>query len=208
MISGILLAAGESSRMAPEFKPLLKWGTKTVIEACIDNLRRSRLDEILVVLGHREAELRERLAAKGVQFVINPDYRSGMLTSIKRGWSEISPQSEAVMIALVDQPTVTSSIIDRVVTAFWKGDKKIVVPVFEGKHGHPVILDREFEQEVMRLEDAAPDGLKTLIHAHKDDILEVPVNSSSVLDDIDNPGDYERLSRVVEPFYEHHKWHP
>jgi len=60
----------------------------------------------------------------------------------------------------------------------------------------------------MRLEDAAPDGLKTLIHAHKDDILEVPVNSSSVLDDIDNPGDYERLSRVVEPFYEHHKWHP
>jgi molybdenum cofactor cytidylyltransferase len=208
MISGILLAAGESSRMAPKFKPLLKWGTKTVIEACIDNLRRSRLDEILVVLGHREAEIRERLASKGVQFAINPDYRLGMLTSIKTGWSAISPQTEAVLIALVDQPTVTSPIIDRIITAFWKGDKKIVIPSFEGRRGHPIVLDRGFEEEVMRLDDTTPEGLKTLINGHEDEILEVPVTSSSVIDDIDNPGDYERLSRTVEPLYEHHKWHP
>ena len=208
MISGILLAAGESTRMAPQFKPLLKWGTKTVIEACIDNLRRSRLDEILVVLGYKEAELRARLAAKGVQFAINPDYRSGMLGSVKAGWSEISPQTDAVLIALVDQPTVTPPIIDRIISAFWKGDKKIAVPVFNGHRGHPVIFDRDLEEEVMRLDEASSDGLKAVLTAHSDQILEVPVDSSSVLEDIDNPEDYTRLSQAVQPVYEHHKWQP
>jgi len=208
MISGILLAAGESTRMAPQFKPLLKWGTKTVIEACIDNLRRSRLDEILVVLGYKEAELRARLAAKGVQFAINPDYRSGMLGSVKAGWSEISPQTDAVLIALVDQPTVTPPTIDRIISAFWKGDKKIAVPVFNGHRGHPVIFDRDLQEEVMRLDETSPDGLKAVLTAHSDQILEVPVDSSSVLEDIDNPEDYAKLSLAVQPVYEHHKWHP
>ncbi len=125
MISGLLLAAGESSRMKGAFKPLLKWGNKTVIEASIDNLRRSRLDEIIVVLGHRESEIRERLAGKGIQYAINPDYTVGMLSSIKTGWAEISPQAEAVMIALVDQPMVSPSVIDAIiarVSAKWEKD--------------------------------------------------------------------------------------
>src|SRR4029434_2004502 len=105
MISGILLAAGESTRMEGAFKPLLPWGKRTVIGACVENLRRSQLDEIIVVLGHREAEIRARLPGSGVIYIINRDYRRGMLSSIQTGVVEISPQSGAMLIALVDQPT-------------------------------------------------------------------------------------------------------
>ena len=104
MISAILLAAGESSRMGGDFKPLLKWGTRTVISACIDNLRRSRVDEIIVVLGFRESEIRSRLAGAGVQFAINREYRKGMVSSVKTGLSLISPRTNGILIALVDQP--------------------------------------------------------------------------------------------------------
>jgi molybdenum cofactor cytidylyltransferase len=131
-----------------------------------------------------------------------------MLGSVKAGWSEISPQTDAVLIALVDQPTVTPPIIDRIISAFWKGDKKIAVPVFNGHRGHPVIFDRDLQEEVMRLDETSPDGLKAVLTTHSDQILEVPVDSSSVLEDIDNPDDYTRLSQAVQPVYEHHKWQP
>lgn len=208
MISGILLAAGESTRMEGAFKPLLKWGRRSVIGACVENLRGTSLAEIIVVLGHREAEVRASLAGAGVEYAINPDYREGMLTSIKTGWSQLSPQTDAVLIALVDQPMVSTATIQKLIEAFEQGGKKIALPVFEGKHGHPVILSREFEQEVMQLRDDAPEGLKALINAYRDEVLEVPVDSSSVVEDIDRPGDYERLSKEFEPLYEYHKWSP
>ena len=208
MISAILLAAGESSRMEGAFKPLLKWGTRTVISACVDNLRNSRVGEIIVVLGHRASEIRETLAGSGVEYAINPEYKLGMLSSIKTGFGQLSSQPTAVLIALVDQPMVTAEIIIALIDAWESNNKKIVVPVCQGKHGHPIILSRELQEEIMVLEDASPEGLRTLINAHRDEILEVPIASSSVIEDIDLPEDYQRLSQKVEPIYAHHRWQP
>lgn len=208
MISGILLAAGESTRMEGAFKPLLKWGRRTVIGECIENLRGTPLAEIIVVLGHREADVRARLAGSGVAYAINPDYKSGMLSSIKTGWAQISPQSDAVLIALVDQPMIDSATIRKLIDAFNHGGKKIALPVYAGKRGHPVILSRDLELQVMQLREDAPDGLKSLIKAYNDEVLEVPVDSSAVLEDIDRPEDYERLSKTFEPVYAYRKWSP
>jgi molybdenum cofactor cytidylyltransferase len=208
MISAILLAAGESSRMEGAFKPLLKWGKRTVIGACVDSLRKSRVDEIIVVLGHREAEIRPVLAGSGIEFAINQDYKQGMLTSIKTGLAQVSSQSTAVLIALVDQPMVTASTIDQLIDAYENTDKKIVVPVCEGQHGHPIILNREIEEDIMILDDTSSDGLRAVINAHRSEILEVPVTTTSVIEDIDKPEDYARLKTQVEPIYEYHKWSP
>jgi len=208
MISGILLAAGESTRMEGAFKPLLPWGAGTVIDACVKSMRDSRLSQIIVVLGHREAEIRSRLAGSGVEFAINRDYKLGMLSSVKTALSQLSPQSTAVLIALVDQPMVSTEIINQLIDAYEKGDKGVVLPVYEGKHGHPIIISRDFEEEIMRLEDLSPEGLRALINEHRDEVLEVPVSSAAVIEDIDRPEDYERLSKQVEPIYASRKWHP
>jgi CTP:molybdopterin cytidylyltransferase MocA len=208
MISGILLAAGESRRMQGAFKPLLKWGKRTVIGECVHQMRNSQLAEIFVVLGHRELEVRQSLAGSGVQHVINEDYQKSMLSSIKTGWAMLSPNEDAALIALVDQPMVTAKIIDALIEAYDKGDKGIVLPTYHGKHGHPVIISRAYEEEIMQLDDEHPAGLRAFIDAHRDDCLEVPVDSPAVIEDIDSPEDYQRLSKQVEPLYEYHKWHP
>lgn len=208
MISAILLAAGESTRMQGAFKPLLKWGHTTVIGACIESLRDSRVGEMIVVLGHREGEVRARLAGSGVEFAINPDYRKGMLTSVKTGLAQLSSGSSDALIALVDQPMVTVEIINQLIDAYQAGGKKIALPVYESKHGHPILISREFEKDIMRLDDDAPDGLRTLISANRDEVLEVAVNSAAVIEDIDRPEDYLRLSKQVEPLYQYNKWHP
>ena len=208
MISAILLAAGESSRMGGDFKPLLKWGTRTVISACIDNLRRSRVDEIIVVLGFRESEIRSRLAGAGVQFAINREYRKGMVSSVKTGLSLISPRTNGILIALVDQPMVGPEVINPLVVSFGDYEKRISIPTFQGKHGHPIVISRDFEEEIMRLDEAAPEGLKALLDAHRNEIQEVPVESSLILEDIDLPEDYARLVADVPSLYESHKWTP
>ena len=208
MIAGILLAAGESKRMEGAFKPLLKWGTRTVIGECVHQLHDSKLDEIFVVLGHRELDIRQRMAGAGVQYAINPDFQKGMLSSIKVGWAQIAPATDAVMIALVDQPMVTSAIIDQLIDAYRAGKKRIAVPTHNGKRGHPIILSTEFEEELMLLDDDAPEGLKALLDRYPDEVLEVPVDSPAVLEDIDRPEDYERLSKAVAPHYAFRKWNP
>jgi molybdenum cofactor cytidylyltransferase len=208
MISGILLAAGESKRMEGAFKPLLKWGKRTVIGECIYQLRNSRLAEIFVVLGHRELEVRQSLAGSGVQYAINRNYRNGMLSSIKAGLEMLSPNEDAVLIALVDQPMIKSSLINRLILAFEEGDKGIVLPVYEGKHGHPIIMSTSYVDEIMQLDDDSEGGLRELINANRDDWLEVAVEIPGVLEDIDSPADYQRLSRQAESIYAYNKWHP
>lgn len=208
MIAGILLAAGESKRMEGAFKPLLKWGTRTVIGECVHQLHDSKLDEIFVVLGHRELDIRQRLAGAGVQYAINPAFQKGMLSSVKIGWAQVAPATEAVLIALVDQPMITSALINQLIEAYQNGKKRIVIPTHNGKRGHPIILSTDFEEELMLLPEDAPEGLKTLIDRYPDEVLEVPVDSPAILEDIDRPGDYERLSKAVAPHYAFRKWNP
>lgn len=208
MISGILLAAGESSRMQGAFKPLLKWGKRTVIGECVHQMRNSQLAEIFVVLGHREMEIRQSLAGAGVQYAINEDYQRGMLSSIKTGLALLSPNEDAALIALVDQPMVTKEIINSLIDAFSVGEKGIVLPTYRGKHGHPVVVAAKYFDDIMQLDENSSEGMRGFIVEHRNDTLEVPVDTPAVIEDIDLPEDYERLSKQVEPIYEYHKWHP
>jgi|SRR5262245_40770733 len=208
MISGILLAAGESKRMQGAFKPLLKWGTRTVIGECVDQMRNSELADIYVVLGFREADIRPRLAGTGVQYAINQDYQKGMLSSVKTGLAMLGPNADGVLIHLVDQPMVKSEVINRLLEAFDKSGKGIVLPVYHRQHGHPIVIGAKYFEVIMQLDEDSTEGLRGFIAEHRSDYEEVPVETSAVIEDIDLPEDYARLSKMVQPLYEHHKWHP
>ena len=194
--------------MQGAFKPLLKWGKRTVIGECVYQMRNSQLAEIFVVLGHREMEIRQTLSGSGVQYAINDNYRRGMLSSVKTGLALISPNEDAALIALVDQPMISAEIIDKLINAFREGEKGIVLPTYRGTRGHPIIISAKYFEDVMQLDEDSAEGLRQFITKHGNDTLEVPVDTTAVLEDIDLPEDYERLSKQVEPIYEYHKWHP
>ncbi|HEV2665954.1 MAG TPA: nucleotidyltransferase family protein, partial [Blastocatellia bacterium] len=187
MISGILLAAGESSRMQGSFKPLLKWGKRTVIGECVHQMRNSQLAEIFVVLGHREMEIRQTLVGSGVQYAINEDYRRGMLSSVKTGLALVSPNADAALLALVDQPMVNKEIINALIDAFVVGGKGVALPSYQGKRGHPVIIAAKYFDDIMQLDENSPEGLRQLIDSRRNDTLEVPVSTPAVIEDIDLP---------------------
>src|SRR5262249_6285581 len=108
----------------------------------------------------------------------------------------------------VDQPMVKSNVINELIYAFGRSGKGIVLPTYHGQHGHPILLGAKYFEPILQLDETLEEGLRALIAAHRPDCQEVPVEISAVIEDIDLPEDYARLSKKVEPLYEYHKWHP
>ena len=192
MISALLLAAGESRRMG-DFKQLLKLGDKSFVEHCVDNLLASRVGELIVVTGHRESEVQRAIGDRPVLFAYNPEYKSGMTSSIKRGMRSVSENSRACILALVDQPLIDPKVINRIIEAYEKANPLIVIPTYQGKNGHPILLDITLKEEVLRMDSSQ--GLREVVHAHPGETARVEVSDQRVLEDCDSPEDYERILR-------------
>jgi molybdenum cofactor cytidylyltransferase len=192
-VSAILLAAGQSTRMGA-FKPLLPFGETTVIRSCIQNLRQAGVEDIVVVLGHRAAELQETLSDLRLHFALNPDASSEMGASIACGLREVPLHSGAVLIALTDQPAVPPGVI-RCIAEEWKSGERLVIPEFQGRGGHPVLIDLRFREELLNLDSTG--GLRSFLKGHREQVRRLPVNSPLIAQDMDTWDDYRALHQEV-----------
>ena len=192
-VAAILLAAGQSKRMGA-FKPLLPFGHKTVIECCLDYLEKGGVDTLVVVLGHRADEVREKLKERRVIFALNPDPNSEMGASIAAGLRALSASSAATLIALVDQPAVPPVVISTLIET-WQQGARLIVPTWEGRGGHPVLVDLSFKPELLNLDAAG--GLRSLFDAHRHEVKRLPVNSPFIARDMDTWDDYLALHKEV-----------
>ena len=195
MICAIVLAAGLSRRMGVQ-KLLLPFGGKTVVTHIVDQILASAVDEIHVVVGHEGRRVSRELSDRHVSVVTNPNYKLGMLSSVRCGLAALGQQCRAVLVALGDQPSVTSKLIDRMVQSFAATEKQILVPVYDGKRGHPVLFSAGYRDEI--LTQYGDVGLRGLLHAHPDEVFELSVPSSAVLSDMDWPEDYRRELALIE----------
>ena len=191
--AAILLAAGQSRRMGA-FKALLPFGDKTVIECCLDYLHEGGVETIVVVLGHRADEVREKLAGRSVILALNPDPESEMGASIAAGVRALPESSEATLIALVDHPAVPASVVSTLVEN-WQQGSRLIVPTWNGRGGHPVLVDLSFKPELLNLD--ATGGLRALFDAHQTAVARVPVDSPFIARDMDTWDDYLSLHQEV-----------
>jgi len=172
------------------FKPLLPFGDKTVVDSCLDYLHRAQIKDIIVVLGHRANEIRERL--ENETLAINPDPNSEMGTSIAVGIRALPETTRAVVIALVDHPAVPANIVSTLIEEWQNSDAKIIIPTWQERGGHPVLIDLTLKNELASL-DQTPGGLRSLFQKHRADIKRLPVNSPFVARDMDTWDDYVAL---------------
>ena len=186
-IWAVVLAAGESKRMG-EPKLLLPLAGRTMIEAVVEQALASRAKRTAVVLGAERERIEMQISRFPVEIIFNPDYKSGMLSSVIRGMAALPGSAQAALILLADQPFITCGIIDAVIAAYEENKKGIVLPVHEGRRGHPLLLGMRYREEIGRLNPEI--GLKELLRNHPGDIFEVPVRDGAVLRDIDDRDDY------------------
>jgi molybdenum cofactor cytidylyltransferase len=188
MISAILLAAGQSKRMG-KLKQLMPFGRSTIVGQAVDNLLNSAVNEVIVVVGYMAEDVTKAIAAKPVKVVINPDFEQGMSTSIIAGLKSVHSKTQGVMLALGDQPLVNSQTINILIEEFYNHDKGIAVPTYRGRKGHPIIFAIKYKEQLLRLSGDV--GGRQIIEDHPEDVLEVAVDSESIVADVDTTDDYQ-----------------
>lgn len=201
--AGLILAAGESSRMGRD-KALLPWPPKsdddsqsneTFLSAAIRALS-EQTDFVLVVVGKNQAALAPVIYARGASLVVNPDPTRGQFSSLQLGLQEVLNRGrDAAMIALVDRPPLSVASLRTMRQAFDQTDESIwaVVPEFAGKHGHPYLVGREMIEAFLRVPTTST--ARDVEHAQQQHIQYVPVEDPLVAVNINSPEDYAALER-------------
>jgi molybdenum cofactor cytidylyltransferase len=187
-VAAVVLAAGRSSRMGKS-KILLPWeGRRSVIETIVSRLALARLSEVVVVSGYRAGDVARKLRRSPARTVHNPDYARGeMLSSLQIGLSALPDTISACLVVMGDQPALDARVISKVLDAYAAGRGDIVVPVYRGDRGHPVLIDRRFWPELLAQENGTP---REVLARHPRDVALVQVNTDSILRDIDTPEQY------------------
>jgi len=191
-VAAVVLAAGGSRRFGRP-KQLLPVGQVSMVEHVLRTVLNANLKQVVAVLGSHAEEIAPHVPT-GVQVIVNTDWASGISSSIRAGLSVLAPAIEAALFVLADQPQLTQEDLERIVLAYYGSDKSIVVPVWQAHRGSPALFDRcHFDAMRMLQGDV---GGRIVIRSHPECVLEVSLEKSQSLVDIDTPSDYETYSRT------------
>ncbi len=190
-IGGILLAAGGSSRLGQP-KQLLEFEGQTLLRRAAEAIAGSVCDPLVVVVGSENEKTEGEIADLSLTTCLNPDWRSGMSSSIKVGLNELllkEPQIDAVIITLCDQPFVDADTIAHLVAIFKETRKSIVAAKYAGVVGVPALFSREMFEALSELQ--GDKGARDLIRDPSAAVETIEIEEAAI--DIDTRDDLERL---------------
>lgn len=190
MLAAAILAAGESERMG-EPKALLQIGERNFVENISHNLWLAQVSPIYLVLGANAQEIWKQFNPLREKILINEQWKNGQISSLQAALKKVWHKAEALMVCLVDMPLVKTETYRKLVESWKFQQGTIVIPQYQGKHGHPIIFDHRFFSELL----LAPlnEGAHWVTHRHPESILEVEVEDAGVTQDIDTMDDYKKL---------------
>jgi len=187
----IILAAGSSSRLGRP-KQMLTYKGKTLICNIVEAAVGAKLSPIVVVTGHSAEEVIEELKEKDVETVFNGNWAEGMGSGIGVGMQklfDLQPNIEDLIIAVCDQPFVTSDFLSKLVSLKNKSKKSIVSSSYAGTFGTPVLFNRKHFEALLGLK--ANEGAKKLLGLLNDEMTSLPFEKGDW--DIDTEADYTKL---------------
>jgi CTP:molybdopterin cytidylyltransferase MocA len=187
-VAGILLAAGQGSRMGQP-KALIDVGGQPLADRGVALLHDGGASPVIVVTGATAVDL------PGVITVHNPDWRTGMGSSLRAGLATAPGESEAAVIALVDQPLVGPEAVRRLIAAYQAG-ASVAVAAYAGRPRNPVLLARRHWPEVMALATGDA-GARTFLRARPELVTLVECGDTGRPDDIDTPADLDRVAGLL-----------
>ncbi len=193
-IGAVVLAAGRSSRFRAEggqevSKLVARFGGKPLVRHAAEAALASRARPVVVVTGHAREAVEAALAGLPLLFAHNPDFASGLASSLKTGVAALPARVAGALVLLGDMPAIEAPLLDRLIAAFAARPLALAAaPVHAGRRGNPVLLSRALFAALSRLE--GDEGARRLLReADPQRIVEVDVESGGVTLDIDTPGE-------------------
>jgi molybdenum cofactor cytidylyltransferase len=191
MISGLILAAGESRRMGRD-KALLTYHGRTFLETIINNLSAAGMENVTVVLGHHAEAIQRAINLAAVRVVVNHEYQRGQTSSLQLGLAAaIADSPEAVILCLVDHPAISTEVIVKLREHFESTHPPVLIPTHKGERGHPVVISQALFPELLAVLPVEP--ANTVIRKYRNATQFVEVADRGILIDVDEPEGYERL---------------
>ena len=182
-IAAIVLAAGRSSRMGQQNKLLADIGGKPMVRHTVEAALASRAAPVVVVTGHMAAEVAAALNGLDVMLAANPDYATGLASSLKAGLRALQGKQDGILVLLGDMPYIARGHIDRLIEAF--SPDAIVVPTHVDRIGNPILWPGRYFPELLHLEGDA--GAKRLVGTHAAHLRKIDLATDAIFVDIDTP---------------------
>ena len=191
-VAAIVLAAGRSTRMAPDNKLLAEFDGVPMVRRVATTAVASGARPVIVVTGFEAGRVVEALGGLDIAIVHNPAYGDGLSASLRTGLRALPPDCDGALICLGDMPAIESDDLRALMAAFAvREGRAICVPVRHGRRGNPVLWSAAFFGEIMAI--TGDTGAKGLIGRHEDCVTEVAMTSDGIFEDVDAPSDLARL---------------
>lgn len=197
-IAGVILAAGSSRRMG-EPKALLKIGPSIFLEAIFKHMEEAKIDPLITVLGNDFHDVYQAISNKrNILFLHNKSPEKGQLYSFQFALKHVPVDVLGCLMVLVDHPMVTFPTYLSLMNAGQRMPDKIIVPVYEGKRGHPVFWGRKFFKDL----STAPlsQGARFVLQKNIESLHELEVDDDGIIADIDTPDEYNSFLKRLDPF--------
>ena len=184
--------------MGKQNKLLLPVGGEALLVKLVKSVCASDVGQVLVVIGHEAEKIRRKLKELPLSFVYNPNFSEGMTTSIKSGVKEVSRDCDGLLICLADMPLINTSDINKLIHAYVqnriKEKRLIVVPVFQGQRGNPVLFSSEFRNDILDYKKES--GCRGVIMNYPESVKEIEMDNDNMLLDVDTLEDYQNVSEA------------
>ena len=190
--AAVILAAGESTRMGTP-KALLDWGGRPLLEHVLDTAREAGCSKLFVVLGREADAIRAGCTLDGVTVLINPEPARGQISSTRMGMENLDFSTDCCVIWPVDCPLIQPSDVRALIETYAATRAslmRILMPVYKGERGHPMLVDIGFRQPFMELQPG--ETARKVIEDNHTQVREVPTDNPGVLVDIDTPEQYQQ----------------
>jgi molybdenum cofactor cytidylyltransferase len=184
MLAAIILSGGASRRMGSP-KALLFYQGRPFLEHLLDVVRHPKIGVRRVVLGADAEPIAKEVNLAPDEIVINAEWEKGQLSSIQAALRSLPPQTDGIILLLIDHPLISSALVGELVESFYSSGKSIVLPVYEGRRGHPVIFSSPLYQELMN----APleTGARSVVWGHAAEVQTVQTNEEGCVLNLNDP---------------------
>ncbi len=189
-VAGIILAAGQSSRLGRP-KQLLELDGRPILDIVLENAGKTQLGQIVLVLGHQAERISAAVGGHGHDIVINPDFALGQSTSLRSGLLALDERVDAALVLLGDQPLVSATTIEMLLNASAANPAAIVQPLYSGVPGNPVLFRRSIFADLIAIDGDR--GAREIIRRNQDAVLRVPFPGLTPPLDVDTDEDYDIL---------------
>ncbi|HUL15918.1 MAG TPA: nucleotidyltransferase family protein [Terriglobales bacterium] len=191
MLAAVILSGGASRRMGSP-KALLPYQGRPFLDHLLDITKPPRIQLRRVVLGADSESIRKEILLSAEEIIVNLDWEKGQLSSLQAALRSLPPEAEAALVCPVDHPLISAALVDELIVAFQGTRAPVVVPVFEGRRGHPVIFSSAVFAELL----AAPldVGARAVVWAHKGEIVEVSTNEEGCVLNLNDPDAFLKIS--------------